>query len=173
MLWPVGDDAIMCAFPIPSAVPETPPSAFPKSRPDPFTHRRPSKDTVHGPRPCANSPARLELSDVSGRLSTDLSPLECAVPRFRAVTPLECAVTKRPACKSFRMRSYEKSGGEGARPIRIFGFSIFSRRTHKGASRRSAPTGRRALGSQRSGPQFTPKKTVCRTGSPETVNCRA
>ena len=122
MLWPVGDDAIMCAFPIPSAVPETPPSAFPKSRPDPFTHRRPSKDTVHGPRPCANSPARLELSDVSGRLSTDLSPLECAVPRFRAVTPLECAVTKRPACKSFRMRSYEKKWGGGARPI---AFSVF------------------------------------------------
>ena len=132
MLWPVGDDAIMCAFPIPSAVPETPPSAFPKSRPDPFTHRRPSKDTVHGPRPCANSPARLELSDVSGRLSTDLSPLECAVPRFRAVTPLECAVTKRPACKSFRMRSYEKKWGGGGSPNPHFRFFDFrsADRTH-------------------------------------------
>ena len=164
----VGDDATMCAFPIPSAVPGTSPSDLPKSCADPFTHRRPSQDTVHGPRPCANSPARLELSAVNGRLSTDLSPLECAVPRFRAVTPLECAVTKRPACKSFRMRSYEKSGGEGARPIRIFGFSIFARRTGRtaAASRRSAPTGRRALGSQRSRAQFTPNITVCRIGSP-------
>src|SRR5438094_374740 len=90
----VGDDAIMCAFPILSAVSGTSPSALPKSCGDPFTYRRPSQDTVHGPRPCANSPARLELSAVSGRLSTDLSPLECAVPRFRTVTPLECAVTK-------------------------------------------------------------------------------
>jgi len=167
MLWPVGDDAIMCAFPIPSAVPETPPSAFPKSRPDPFTHRRPSKDTVHGPRPCANSPARLELSDVSGRLSTDLSPLECAVPRFRAVTPLECAVTKTRLRKSFRMRSYEKRRGGGGSPksaFSVFRFSLGGRIS--AASRRSAPTGRRALGSQRSRAQFTPNITVCWTGSP-------
>src|SRR5215467_2293235 len=42
-----------------------------------------------------------------------LSPLECAVPRFRLLTPLECAVTKTRSPKSFRMRSSEKKWGEG------------------------------------------------------------
>src|SRR5438094_10036213 len=93
----VGDDAIMCAFPILSAVPGTAPSALPKSCGDPFTYRRPSQDTVHGPRPCANSPARLELSAVSRRLSTDLSPSECPVPPSPPLPLLECAVTTRPA----------------------------------------------------------------------------
>ena len=66
----------------------------------------------------------LQLSAASCRLSTSsflnespvtnhqpLSPLKCAVPRFRAVTPLECAVTKWGSCKSFRMRSSEKRPG--------------------------------------------------------------
>src|SRR5215472_12646399 len=44
-----------------------------------------------------------------------LSPLECAVPRFRLLTPLECAVTKTRSPKSFRMRSSEKKwGGRGS-----------------------------------------------------------
>ena|SRR5215831_10432352 len=42
-----------------------------------------------------------------------LSPLQCAVPRFRLLTPLECAVTKTRSRKSFRMRSSKKSGGRG------------------------------------------------------------
>ena len=50
-----------------------------------------------------------ELSDV--KLSVGLSPLECAVPRFRALSALECAVTRTPSCNSFRMRSYRKRWG--------------------------------------------------------------
>ena len=42
-----------------------------------------------------------------------LSSLECAVPRFRLLTPLECAVAKMRRCNSFRMRSYKKTGGRG------------------------------------------------------------
>src|SRR5215471_12804330 len=43
-----------------------------------------------------------------------VTPLECAVPRSRALTPLECAVTKTRPRKSFRMRSSEKKWGGGA-----------------------------------------------------------
>ena len=42
-----------------------------------------------------------------------LSPLQCAVTRFRAVTPLECALMKTAPRKSFRMRSSKKSQGGG------------------------------------------------------------
>ena len=47
-------------------------------------------------------------------LPCQLSPLECAVPRFPLVSPLECAVTKMGPRNSFRMRSYEKRGGPWA-----------------------------------------------------------
>jgi hypothetical protein len=50
-----------------------------------------------------------------------LTPLECAVPRFRALSPLECADPKMPRCNPFRMRSYKKRwGGGGA----LYGFSL-------------------------------------------------
>ncbi len=42
-----------------------------------------------------------------------ISSLECAVPRFRALSPLECADAKTRPYKPFRMRSYEKTGGRG------------------------------------------------------------
>jgi len=42
---------------------------------------------------------------------TSVSPLECAVTRFRVLSPLECAVPKTPSCKSFRMRSSKKRWG--------------------------------------------------------------
>ena len=54
-----------------------------------------------------------------GSLDTDhqsLTPLKCAVPRFRSLTPLECAVTKRRSRNSFRMRSSEKRWGGGGCP---------------------------------------------------------
>jgi len=60
-----------------------------------------------------DSPARLLLSAVSCQLLTRLSSLECAVPRFRLLSPLECAVAKTRCRNSFRMRSYKKSGGGG------------------------------------------------------------
>lgn len=46
-------------------------------------------------------------------LSRSLSPLLCAVARFRTVTPLECAFAENAAGKSFRMRTYEKRPGAG------------------------------------------------------------
>ncbi len=48
-----------------------------------------------------------------------LTPLECAVPRFRALSPLECAVTKMPPRNPFRMRSYKKRWGEGKGNMRV------------------------------------------------------
>lgn len=57
----------------------------------------------------------LLLSAVSCELSAPLSGLECALPRFPPLTPLKCAVTKTPSCKSFRMRSYKKTRGEGTK----------------------------------------------------------
>src|SRR5215467_15236091 len=51
------------------------------------------------------------LCPATSRNQLPLSPLECAVPRFRPVTPLECAVTKIRSGKSFRMRSSEKRWG--------------------------------------------------------------
>src|SRR5215469_11112625 len=45
------------------------------------------------------------------RRATFVSPIECALPRFRVVTSLECAVPKTRFCKSFRMRSSKKTGG--------------------------------------------------------------
>src|SRR5215471_17407586 len=51
-----------------------------------------------------------------GSLDTDhqsLTPLECAVPQNAALSPLECALTKTRFRKSFRMRTYKKSGGRG------------------------------------------------------------
>ena len=55
-----------------------------------------------------------------------LSSLECAVPRFRALTPLECAVTKTRYHKSFRMRTYKKKGGGGwgVEPFRFSNFDF-------------------------------------------------
>src|SRR5215471_1085457 len=62
-----------------------------------------------GAAPCGDS-GLFHESPVTSHQS--LSPLECALPRFRALTPLECAVTK-------------KSGGRGALPIFQFRFSSF------------------------------------------------
>ena len=45
-----------------------------------------------------------------------LSPLECAVPRFRLLSPLECAVPKTPRRNPFRMRSSKKRWGGGCQP---------------------------------------------------------
>jgi len=42
-----------------------------------------------------------------------LSSLECAVPRFRVLSPLECADPKTPRRNPFRMRSSEKRWGVG------------------------------------------------------------
>jgi hypothetical protein len=56
----------------------------------------------------------FSLSAVNCRLLPSLTPLECAVPRFRVVSSLECADPKMPRCNSFRMRSYKKSGGRGS-----------------------------------------------------------
>jgi hypothetical protein len=53
------------------------------------------------------------LSAICCRLWTPPNPLECAVPRFRALTPLECAVPKTPRRNSFRMRSSEERWGGG------------------------------------------------------------
>ena len=58
-------------------------------------------------------PSCFQLSAVSCRLSTRLSSLECAVPRFGPLSPLECADPKMPRCNSFRMRSYKERWGEG------------------------------------------------------------
>src|SRR5215467_10333474 len=40
-----------------------------------------------------------------------LTPLECAVTQNTTLSALECALTKTLPCKSFRMRSYKKTGG--------------------------------------------------------------
>src|SRR5215469_11155457 len=53
-----------------------------------------------------------------------LSSLQCAVPRFRALTLLECAVTKTASRKSFRMRRSEKRWGGGGTHFSIFSFPI-------------------------------------------------
>src|SRR5215469_5957095 len=47
------------------------------------------------------------------RLSSfqSISPLECALPRFRVLSLLECAVIKTHSRKPFRMRTSEKKGG--------------------------------------------------------------
>src|SRR5713101_9652137 len=42
-----------------------------------------------------------------------LTPLECADPRKRLLTPLESALPKTKDLKSFRIRTYEKSWGRG------------------------------------------------------------
>jgi hypothetical protein len=47
-----------------------------------------------------------------------LSPLECAVTKNGLASPLECAVTKSLDLKSFRIRSYEKTGWGEARFVR-------------------------------------------------------
>src|SRR5690348_13508265 len=61
-----------------------------------------------------SSPNLQTLQRVTFKRS--LSPLECAVPGFRRVTPLKCAVAKTRSRNSFRMRSSEKRWGEGNRP---------------------------------------------------------
>ena len=62
----------------------------------------------------SNAAVLSQLSAVCCRPPASATPLECAVPGFRAVTPLDCAVPKTPSGNSFRMRSYEKRwGGEG------------------------------------------------------------
>ena len=60
--------------------------------------------------PCL--PTRLpRASRGRSALATPLvTSLECAVPRFRLLSPLECAVAKTCLHNSFRMRSYEKKG---------------------------------------------------------------
>jgi len=45
--------------------------------------------------------------------SMSVTLLECAVTKNVPVSPLECAVTKLLDLKSFRIRSYKKSGGGG------------------------------------------------------------
>src|SRR5215472_7174791 len=61
-------------------------------------------------------PANRPKPTLPSCIRSEVSPLECAVPRFRLLTPLECAVTKTRVCKSFRMRSSEKRWGGGGRP---------------------------------------------------------
>jgi len=83
-----------------------------------------SRNTVHGPRSRGDSFSCCPLSAVSCRLSASsaslatrhspLSFLECALPRFRRLTPLDCAVPKTRSPKPFRMRSSEKKRGEGS-----------------------------------------------------------
>jgi len=60
-----------------------------------------------------------------------LSSLECAVLRFRALTPLECALTKTHLRKSFRMRSYKKTGGRGACPNVQLSNAVYASRTFR------------------------------------------
>ena len=50
-------------------------------------------------------------------LASPVTSLECAVPRFRLLSPLECAVAKTRPRNSFRMRSYEKKGRGGTSPL--------------------------------------------------------
>ncbi len=71
----------------------------------------------------------LELHESQITDHESLTLLECAVPRFRDVTPLECAVTKMASHKSFRMRSYKKRVG-GRVPLQ-FRFSIFDFRAQE------------------------------------------
>src|SRR5215467_4733297 len=59
-------------------------------------------------------PANRPKPTLRSCIRSEVSPLECAVPRFRLLTPLECAVTKTRSPKSFRMRSSEKKWGGGA-----------------------------------------------------------
>src|SRR5258707_13125377 len=45
------------------------------------------------------------------------TPLECAVPRFSALSPLECAFTKGAPRNPFRMRTYKKRWGWGSEDL--------------------------------------------------------
>ena len=77
--------------------------------------------TASGPRQTSSVPPfhcslisdLLSLSPLSCRPLVPVSSLECAVPRFRALSALECAVTKTRLRNSFRMRSSEKMWGGG------------------------------------------------------------
>jgi hypothetical protein len=61
----------------------------------------------------------FEESDPQLQATTcSLSPLECAVTKNRLASPLESAVTKSLDLKSFRIRSYEKTGWGEARFVR-------------------------------------------------------
>src|SRR5215472_6854046 len=60
-----------------------------------------------------------------------ISPLECAVTQNAALSPLECAVTKTRLRKSFRMRSYKKTGGRGACPNVQLSNAVYASRTFR------------------------------------------
>src|SRR5579864_2326878 len=64
---------------------------------------------LHSRRECRPAKSR----DLSSLSECALTPLECAVPRFRALSPLECADPKMHCRNPFRMRSSEKRWGEG------------------------------------------------------------
>src|SRR5579864_577093 len=58
----------------------------------------------------------------SGEGLTRLSSLECAVPRFPALSLLECADPKKLRRNSFGMRSYKKTGGGGVPWVLVLTF---------------------------------------------------
>src|SRR5690349_7098882 len=64
----------------------------------------------------------LRLSNF--RLSIPLSGLECAVPRFRALSPLECAVTKKGGGRGpdVKLTSQALSGNLRRSPLAALGF---------------------------------------------------
>ncbi len=82
-----------------------------------------------------DSSVSLQLSTVNCQLPTRVSSLECAVPRFRTLSPLECADPKTPPYNPFRMRSSEKRWGGGGpligtllsrNGVTLFALSLFS-----------------------------------------------
>jgi len=46
-----------------------------------------------------------------------LNPLQCALTKFACATPLEYALAELLNLKSFRLRTYKKTGGRGAFPL--------------------------------------------------------
>src|SRR5215831_19291761 len=79
--------------------------------------------------PACPEPRRREGASRPKDLNVHVSPLECAVPRFHALSALECAVTKTCSRNSFRMRSYEKRWGGGG--AACFSVQTFQRATFK------------------------------------------
>src|SRR5690242_13288445 len=114
------------------------------------------RNTIHRPRPSVDSSVSLQLSAVSCRLLARVSSLQCAVARFRVLSPFECADPKVRPCNSFRMRSYEKrvGGTPNQGPIRNYlesfplqawwlAFQPFGQKDHRGDSSRPLQSGPR------------------------------
>ena len=55
-------------------------------------------------------------AEVSGMLP-QLNPLQCALAEFPLATPLEYALAELLNLKSFRLRTYKKTGGRGSFPL--------------------------------------------------------